>query len=276
VSRRRPHYGYYALGYYVVLIGVTLLIGIALAMRGWTRVGGGVLLYGCVEGVGLWLGVYVLPENRVRRAARVAALLEEDSVARILDLGSGRGLLAIEFAKRFGASRVVAVDIWQRRVRRRVKGFDPTAPVLRHAVERTRENARIEGVAERIDFVTCDATRLALRGNAFDVVTCAFLLFHLYRGVFRRDDTPRRTCLGEAYRTLRAGGRLVVFELVTTSWVNALAWTPLGYVGMRLLSKPLTVGYWESLLRESGFVVERTELYRGNVVFVARKEAVEP
>lgn len=281
MSRAKPRYGYYALGYYLLLIGATFLGGVVLGVGGQivgsstlTGVGVAVLIYGVVEGGGLWLGVYVLPEGRVRRAARVAASLSDGSVTRLLDVGSGRGIAMIEFAKRFAASRAVSVDIWQRGSRRRLAGYDPTAPVFRHTVARTRENARIEGVADRVNFLTSDATRLSLADDAFDLATCSYLLFHLHAGRFRRDDTPRRRCLWELRRVLRPGGRLVIFELVTTGWVNLLAWTPIGYLGMRLLSKPLTLAYWENLLRDAGFRIEHAELRRGNVVLVARRPEV--
>lgn len=272
----KPHYGYYALGYYVALTGATLAASAslitALGDRAAVRVGGGVLFgYGVIAAVGSWVGVYVLPENRLRRAERIAVSLEDNEVKRILDVGSGRGLLAIAFAKRFPQSRVVAVDIWQPRARKRRVGYDPTAPVLCHTAERTRKNACVEGVAERLDLLTSDATQLALEKETFDVITCAYLLFHLHAGLFRRDDTPRRRCVEELFRVLRPGGRLVVFELVVPSGVNLLAWTPLGYLGMRLLSKPLTVAYWETLLNDNGFLLERKELRRGNLVLIARK-----
>lgn len=346
----RLHYGYYALGYYLSLTGTTLAVSVGLLTWGVltdlaaVRVGGGVLFgYGVIAAVGSWVGAYVLPENRVRRAERIALSLEDPKVRRILDVRSGRGLLAIAFAKRFPQSLVVAADIWQPQARKRLNRYDPTVPVPRHTPERTLQNAHIEGVAERITLLTSDATQLSLaiemakrfaelrvvcvdvwhkrnrksisrydptssslrhawervRENALlegvpkqlspltanatclpfadetvDVVTCAYLPLHLHRGLFRRDDELRKRCLQEIFRVLKPGGRVIIAEVLTPHAVNALAWTPLGYVAARTLSKPLTACYWENCILSTGFVLEHSEQRRGHEVWIAFKSEV--
>lgn len=71
----------------------------------------------------------------------------------LLDLGSGSGILAVAAAK-LGAGRVVAVEI------------DPMA--LRFA----RRNAERHGVADRIEFLECDAIPLLRegKGGPFEVI----------------------------------------------------------------------------------------------------------
>jgi ribosomal protein L11 methyltransferase len=96
------------------------------------------------------------------------------------DFGTGTGVLAI-LAARMGASRLVAVD-------------NDAA-----AVENARENARENGVAERIRFFTADsASAGAVDGNLYD-----FILANIQLGVIS-DNLQAMAAL------LTPGGRLLV------------------------------------------------------------------
>ncbi len=274
-SDARPRYGFYALPTYIVVCCVPALLGALLWWRapaGWARVvGAAVVGYSLLQALGCWLGVYVLPEERVARARRIAASLADGEVSRLVDIGAGRGVLAIEFAKALDPASVVAVDIWPKRARGRAVAYDKSAPVFAHSAARTRRNAEIEGVSERVRLVTADATCLGVQTASANIVTAAYLLFHLHEGGLRRSDDRRLTALREWARILRPEGRLVVFELTHTGWTNVLAWTPVGYAASRWLSRRLTPEYWAGLVQQAGMRVERCEERRGNVVLIARR-----
>ena len=96
---------------------------------------------------------------------------------RVLDMGSGTGVLAIAAAK-LGAESVLAVEI------------DDMAE------ESVRENIALNGVAEKIESICGDAS--AIEGRAFDIV-----LANINRNILLADM--------EAYdKTLTAGGHLVL------------------------------------------------------------------
>ncbi|MBT3267517.1 methyltransferase domain-containing protein [Candidatus Poribacteria bacterium] len=140
-----------------------------------------------------------------------------------------------------------------------------------HTAAHTRRNARIEGVSDRVRLVTTDATRLGLRAGSADVLTAAYVLFHLHDGGLRRSDERRLLALREWLRVLNPGGRVVVFDLTHTGWTNVLAWTPGVYIASRWLSTRLTPACWRALVAAAGFEVESCEERRGNVVLVGRK-----
>jgi SAM-dependent methyltransferase len=126
-----------------------------------------------------------------RRATRAALGLRHGE--NVLDVGSGLGLLAREMAAEVGAGG--SVD-----------GIDPSESML--ALARGRRPA--EGSAE-MRFVAGDACGLPFTGETFDAAVAT----QVYEYV---QDLPR--ALGEAFRVLRPGGRLLVLD---TDW-GSIVW----------------------------------------------------
>ena len=96
---------------------------------------------------------------------------------RVLDMGSGTGVLAI-LAARLGAESVLAVEI------------DDMAE------ESVRENISINGVAERVESICGDVA--AIEGRHFDII-----LANINRNILLRD-------MSDYCATLNAGGILVI------------------------------------------------------------------
>jgi SAM-dependent methyltransferase len=126
-----------------------------------------------------------------RRAIRAALALEEGE--HVLDIGSGPGLLACEMAVEVGAVGSV-------------EGIDPSESML--ALARGRRPP--EGAGE-LRFVAGNACALPFGGETFDAAVAT----QVYEYV---QDMP--TALGEAFRVLRPGGRLLVLD---TDW-GSLVW----------------------------------------------------
>lgn len=226
-----------------------------------------VIVYGILQTIGHFLGVYVIPENRVAKAARIADLLNLSGNERILDVGTGRGLHAIQFAKRLTTGKVVAIDIWNEDLRSTLKHYDFTSHTFGHSLQRTLENAEIERVAHKIDFQNMDANDLQFDEDFFDVAICGYILQHLHAGGRRKGDEQKLRCLQKIYEVLKPEGRVVIFEAVHKGFTNLLAFTPFVY----LFSRWLTEGYWRQILQDAGFKIEYTEVSRGNIVLVGGK-----
>jgi SAM-dependent methyltransferase len=126
-----------------------------------------------------------------RRATRAALALRQGE--NVLDIGSGPGLLACEMAGEVGAAG--SVD-----------GVDPSESMLALARGRTPP----DGAAE-IRFVAGDACMLPFGGETFDAAVAT----QVYEYV---EDMP--AALGEAFRVLRPGGRLLVLD---TDW-DSIVW----------------------------------------------------
>jgi demethylmenaquinone methyltransferase / 2-methoxy-6-polyprenyl-1,4-benzoquinol methylase len=103
---------------------------------------------------------------------------------RVLDVAGGTGDLARLFAQRVGATgSVVLTDI--------------NAAMVSIGRDRLADDGVVMPV------VLCDGERLAFSSNSFDCVSVAFGL---------RNMTHKEAALGEMWRVLRPGGRLLVLE----------------------------------------------------------------
>jgi demethylmenaquinone methyltransferase/2-methoxy-6-polyprenyl-1,4-benzoquinol methylase len=119
-----------------------------------------------------------------RRAVRATGL--GDGPARVLDLATGTGDLAIEIARTFGGAKVV--------------GVDPSARML----EVAKQKIERAGLDDRIELAEGEAEHVPFEDGSFDAITMAF-------GIRNVADRPR--ALREMARVLAPGGKVVILEL---------------------------------------------------------------
>jgi demethylmenaquinone methyltransferase/2-methoxy-6-polyprenyl-1,4-benzoquinol methylase len=123
-----------------------------------------------------------------RRLAAKTCL--EGKPRHVLDLACGTGDLSITIARLAGKGVTVT-------------GLDYSLPML----ERARRKADAAGVADHVDFIEGDATRLPFPDGSFDCVGISF--------AFRNLTYKNPLCephLAEVLRVLRPGGRYVIVE----------------------------------------------------------------
>jgi SAM-dependent methyltransferase len=117
-------------------------------------------------------------------AARLVEMAEVGAGARVLDVGTGAGVVAAAAAPRVGPEgRVLGVDISEA------------------MLSRARGLAAARGLADRVDYRLMDAESLAFEDQSFDRVVSLFALLHM--------PHPLKA-LQEMRRVLRPGGRLAV------------------------------------------------------------------
>lgn len=117
-------------------------------------------------------------------AARPLALANVSASTRLLDVGTGTGIVALK------AAAMVAPDV-------KVIGVDLSDGMLGKA----REKALARGLASKVEFRAMDAEQLQFADATFDVVVSMFALHHF--------PDPARA-LAEMYRVLRPGGVLSI------------------------------------------------------------------
>jgi ubiquinone/menaquinone biosynthesis C-methylase UbiE len=116
----------------------------------------------------------------------------------VLDVGCGRGLLLVGAARRLTTGKAVGVDLWQ------AEDLSGNRP------EATLENARLEGVAQRLEVKTGDARQLPFPDASFDVVVSGLTLHNIY------DRAGRQQAVREIARVLRPGGHVAVADIQHT------------------------------------------------------------
>ena len=77
-------------------------------------------------------------------------------------------------------------------------------------MEATRQNASLEGVADRVELHTADMTALPFESNTFDVVMSNVAIHNV------KPQASRDRAIEQAVRVLRPGGRLMIADIRCT------------------------------------------------------------
>jgi arsenite methyltransferase len=153
----------------------------------------------------MWTGVsFFLASAMLFLGSKFGKLLLRDGILNsitwrgdehVLDVGCGHGLMLIGAAKRLNSGHAVGVDVWSQQDQK-----DNNA-------EATKENACIEGVANRIEIQDADARQLPFSDNSFDVVLSSFVIHNI------SGSAEREIAIREIARVLKPGGQLVIADI---------------------------------------------------------------
>jgi arsenite methyltransferase len=132
-------------------------------------------------------------KHRVARALLDSRVWRGDE--KVLDVGCGRGLIAVNAARRVPNGKVTGVDIWQERD---LGGNSPEA---------IRANATAAGVGSRLAVDTGDARKLPYADNTFDVVASMTAIHNI------PNRQGRVAAIAEAWRVTKPGGQILIFDI---------------------------------------------------------------
>ena len=117
---------------------------------------------------------------------------------RVLDMGCGRGAILLMAARLLPRGRAEGIDLWK------------TSDQSGNALEVTKRNAELEGVADRVDLRTGDMRALPFKDESFDVVLSSLAIHNI------ADAAGRAKAIDEAIRVLRQGGRVLIADINAT------------------------------------------------------------
>lgn len=117
-------------------------------------------------------------------ALQMVSLADLTSSQRVLDIGTGTGIVALQAAAKVSPTG-------------RILGIDLSDGMLAKATQKSSQM----GLADRVEFRKMDAENLKVQDGSFDAVLSLFALLHF--------PNPQ-VALGEMFRALRPGGTLVV------------------------------------------------------------------
>jgi SAM-dependent methyltransferase len=116
----------------------------------------------------------------------------------VLDVGCGRGLLLNEVAKHLPSGKAIGVDLWQ------------TVDQSGNRPEATMENARFEGVADRVEIKTGDMRELPQADSSVDALVASLSIHNI------PTKEGRAQALHEIHRVLKPGGQIALLDFTAT------------------------------------------------------------
>lgn len=269
----QPQYGYYYFAPYISMLAVFVFTGataMTLGLQQESRlifyIGIATAAYGALTTIGWALARYVIPGNRVTVARRIITKLALQGSEQILDVGSGRGLYAIEAARRLSTGRVHAIDIWNPKSIDQPDFHHKLSQPTGNTIENARKNALRADVADKVEFINMDAAHLEFEDESFDLVICGFVIGHLWQ---HQDKV-----LKEIRRVLKCGGRVILIDNVR-DWTYFLLSTPhmfvLSYLRGRK-AKRLSEQNWFKTIIRAGFDIRRWRVRKGIIIIEGQKE----
>ena len=137
--------------------------------------------------------------GKFRHRDRMLAMIPWTGAENVLDVGTGRGLLAIGAAKKLRTGRVVGIDIWN------------ASDLTGNTADSFLANAEAEGVAEHVEVRNADARRMPFPDGSFDVVLSNVCLHNI------PDAKGRAEACREIGRVLKPGGVALISDFRETA-----------------------------------------------------------
>jgi arsenite methyltransferase len=134
--------------------------------------------------------------EKVKDCEKLLNLIQWSGDEQVLDVGCGRGLMLVRAANRLTSGKAIGIDLWQQQDQ-----SDNNAAG-------TLTNAKIEGVAERIEVKTADMRQLPFPDCSFDVVVSSWAVHNLEAAA------DRHKALAEIMRVLKPNGRIVLADII--------------------------------------------------------------
>ena len=146
-------------------------------------------------------GAFMVWSSRVAKLSLRDRLLDSMQFKgdeKVLDVGCGRGLMLIGAAKRLKSGKATGIDIWNQQ------------DLSGNSADAVKQNAKIEGVSDRVRIETGDARKLVYPDANYDVVMSSLAIHNI------SEKADRDTAIREMWRVLKPGGRLLIFDIFHT------------------------------------------------------------
>jgi ubiquinone/menaquinone biosynthesis C-methylase UbiE len=133
-------------------------------------------------------------ERRLEDREKFLAEIPLNGDETILDVGCGNGIFLLEAAKKITTGKGIGIDIWTKR------SGDCKSEIF-------LENAKIEGVDEKVTLENVDARKMPYDDNSFDLIVSGLTMHHIGHG------SEKGVALKEMVRVLKPGGTIGIYDI---------------------------------------------------------------
>jgi len=138
--------------------------------------------------------LYYVKLGKLHRRDRMLSMIDWKGNEKVLDIGTGRGLLMIGAAKKLTFGKSIGIDIW-----------DPD-DMQGNTYQNTMRNAELEGVLEKVEVRNEDVRSMSFPDDTFDVVL-SNLCIHNIPTIDGREKACR-----EIARVLKPNGTAIIAD----------------------------------------------------------------
>ncbi len=150
---------------------------------------------------------------------RLLDLLQLKGDETVLDVGCGRGLVLNGAARRLTTGRAVGLDLWQ--------AEDQTG----NSAATTLANAKVEGVAAKVEVKSGDMRKMPFPDRTFDAVVSSLAIHNVF------GFSGRSKAVQEIDRVTKPGGRVALLDFQRTdeyaTVLRNLNWQDVAVTGLR-------------------------------------------
>ncbi|KRU24233.1 methyltransferase domain-containing protein [Clostridium sporogenes] len=134
--------------------------------------------------------------GRFKHIGRIISKVNWTGNENVLDVGVGKGILAISVAKKLknGSGKVIGIDIWD------------SEDIMDNTKYYVNQNIELEGVADKVKIKTQNASALSFKNETFDVIVSKQCIHNI------EDKQERKMAIEEMLRVLKTGGKLIISD----------------------------------------------------------------
>jgi arsenite methyltransferase len=145
------------------------------------------------------LMIHYSKSGKFRHRDRMLKMVEWQGNETVLDVGTGRGLMMIGAAKKLVSGKAVGIDIWSKK------------DLSGNSLQQTLSNAEIEGVRNRVEVQSGDATAVNFPDGSIDVVLSNLCIHNI------PSKEGRAQACREIVRVLKPGGKAIISDFIHTA-----------------------------------------------------------
>jgi ubiquinone/menaquinone biosynthesis C-methylase UbiE len=138
--------------------------------------------------------LYYTRLGKLHRRDKMLSMIDWKGNEKVLDIGTGRGLLMIGAAKKLTLGKSIGIDIWN------------SGDMHSNTVQNTLRNAELEGVPEKVEVRNEDVRSMSFANATFDVVLSNLCIHNI------PTKAGREQACQEIVRVLKPAGTVIITD----------------------------------------------------------------